>query len=403
MLPVLAWKNVWRSKKRSLIIVLAISFGLWGGLLAGAIMVGWGESMVETAIDRDLGHIQLHRLNFLKTREVTDTIEDGMAVLARLRSMPGVKAASGRTLIDGMAASPTATFGVSIQGIEPSVESSVTDIHERIVAGGYFSDNGKNRIVVGEKLAARLKLKLNSKVVLSFQAMDGSLVYGAFRVNGIFKSESSLFDESHVFVRQADLLRLCASPPVVHEIVVRASSSSRMPELEAALTSAWPGLSVQSWKTLSPEIAVTAAAMEGWSYVFVGIILVALVFGITNTMLMAVMERVQELGILIAVGMKRIKVFYMILLETLMLSFSGGVCGMVLGAGTIAVLSRTGIDFSAFASSLESFGAATVLYPFLPTGMYAALVGMIIAAAAIAATLPAMKAVRLEPAKAIRT
>lgn len=402
MLPALAWKNVWRSKKRSLIIIAAISFGLWGGLLAGAVMTGWGESMVETAINRDLGHIQLHHPDYSKTRDASDYIEDGTAVLAKVRSLPGVKAASGRTLIDGMAASATATFGANILGIDPAAEEAVTDIHALIVDGGYFTDDRKNRIVVGEKLAERLGLKLKSKVVLSFQALDGSLAYGAFRVNGIYKSASSLFDETHVYARQADLQKLLASEMIVHEIVVRAEDSKEAPGLETSLKKACPGILVENWKALSPEIAVTAAAMESWSMIFVGIILMALVFGITNTMLMAVMERAQELGILIAVGMKRRKVFFMIILETFMLSFTGGICGMFMGGGTIAVLSRTGIDFSAFASSLESFGAATVLYPFLPAGMYASLVAMIIVAAGVAATLPALKAVRLEPAEAIR-
>ena len=143
--------------------------------------------------------------------------------------------------------------------------------------------------------------------------------------------------------------------------------------------------------------------MESWSYLFVGIILMALVFGITNTMLMAVMERIQELGILMAVGMKRGKVFRMILMETVMLSITGGVCGMIAGAISITSLSRTGLDLTAFASSLESFGASTILYPFLPHVMYMELIVMIIAAACIAATMPAWKAIHLKPSEAIRT
>lgn len=403
MLTLLAWKNIWRNKKRSLIIIAAISLGLWGALLASALMMGWGESMVNTAIDRDLAHIQLHLPGFTRDRDINRFIPDGMEVIRRIRGMNGVKAVSGRTLVDGMAASATSTFGVSIAGIDPDQAKKVTDIDKLLIDGTYFGGKGKNPIVIGRKLAERLGLKLYSKVILSFQAMDDSLVYGAFRVGGIFQSESAQFDKSHVFVRQTDLLRLLNSPPVVHEIAVRTVSARRMAEVAAALTAAYPGLSVQTWKSLAPEIAVTAAAMESWSYIFVGIILMALVFGITNTMLMAVMERVQELGILLAVGMRKGKVFLMILLETLMLSLTGGICGMLFGRITIFVLSRTGIDFSAFAASLASFGAGTRLYPFLPAAMYFALVAMIIAAAVAAATIPAWKAIRLQPSEAIRS
>lgn len=403
MLALLAWKNIWRNRKRSLIIITAITFGLWGGLLAGAVMMGWGESMVNTAIDRDLAHIQVHRPGFTADRDVNLYIPEGAEILKNIRSAPGVKAASGRTLVDGMAASPVSTFGVRIEGIDPESEGRVTNIKDLLIDGQYFKTKKKNPVIIGKKLADRLNLKFNSKLVLSFQSMDNSLVYGAFRIAGIYKSESSAFDETHVFVQEKDLLRLLGSQSIVHEIAVRIDSAKSLPAVSDILKGEYPELSVETWKELSPEVAAMAAAMESWSYVFVGIILMALIFGITNTMLMAVMERVQELGILMAVGMKKGKVFIMILLETIMLSITGGVCGMIAGAVTITVLSGTGIDLSAFASSLESFGASTVLYPFLPVGMYAVLVVMIIVAASVASTMPAWKAIHLKPSEAIRT
>ncbi len=402
MLALLAWKNIWRNRKRSLIIITAITFGLWGGLVAGAVMMGWGESMVNTAINRDLGHIQIHRSGFTGDRGVNLYIPDGIEILQNIRSLPNVKAASGRTLVDGMAASPSSTFGVRIAGIDPENEGRVTSIKDILTEGTYFETDRKNPVIIGKKLADRLNLKIHSKLVLSFQSMDENLVYGAFRIVGIFKSESSAFDESHVFVLQKDLLRLFGSKPVIHEIAVRADSSKSIPSIFTALKKDYSGLSIETWKELSPETAAVAAAMESWSYVFVGIILMALIFGITNTMLMAVMERTQELGILMAVGMKKGKVFIMILLETIMLSITGGVCGMITGAVTITALSRTGLDLTAFASSLESFGASTILYPFLPAGMYFILVAMIIAAAGIASTMPAWKAIHLKPSDAIR-
>jgi ABC-type lipoprotein release transport system permease subunit len=403
LLVLLAWKNIWRNRKRSLIIITAITFGLWGGLLAGAVTMGWGESMVNTAIDRDLAHIQVHRPGFTGDRDVNLYIPRGIDILKDISSTPGVKAASGRTLVDGMAASPASTFGVRIEGIDPESEGRVTNFKDLLMDGQYFKTKKKNPVIIGKKLADRLNLKFNSKLVLSFQSMDNSLVYGAFRIAGIYKSESSAFDETHVFVRDKDLLRLLGSQPIIHEITIRVDSSKSLPAVSDTLKGEYPGLSVETWKELSPEVAAIAAAMESWSYVFVGIILMALIFGITNTMLMAVMERVQELGILMAVGMKKGKVFLMILLETIMLSITGGVCGMVAGAVTITALSGTGIDLSAFASSLESFGASTVLYPFLPVSMYIVLVVMIIVAASIASTMPAWKAIHLKPSEAIRT
>jgi ABC-type lipoprotein release transport system permease subunit len=135
MLISLAWKNVWRNKKRSLIILAAIAFGLWGGLMSGSIMMGMGESMVETAINRNLAHIQIHDKSYTKENEIFNFIPDGFKVIEQVRTIDGVKAVSGRTIIEGMAASPTSTYGVKIIGIEPQQAKQVTDIHEKIVKG----------------------------------------------------------------------------------------------------------------------------------------------------------------------------------------------------------------------------------------------------------------------------
>ncbi|NOY61200.1 MAG: ABC transporter permease [Calditrichaeota bacterium] len=403
MITSLAWKNIWRNKKRSLIIILATALGLWGCLLAGAIWMGWGESMVDTAIDRDLSNIQIHKKGYTQNKEATNFIPDGFRIIKETQSIAGVKAVSGRTLIDGMASSPISTFGVKIVGIVPAQAKKVTDIYNRLVEGNYFAGNGRNPIVIGKKLADRLGLKLHSKIVLSFQGLDGSLNYAALRIVGIYKTESSLFDQSNVFMQQADLLRLLNSKPIIHEIAIRTESARIMPQVYDALKTKYAHLAVQTWKELAPEVAFTSAAMESFTYIFLGIILFALLFGITNTMLMAVMERIRELGVLIALGMKKGKVFAMILLETILLSITGGVAGIVIGGLSIAYFSHTGIDLSALASSMETFGTSTLLHPFLPLDMYIALPVMIVITATISAVLPAWKAVHIQPSAAIRT
>ena len=403
MLTSLAWKNVWRNKKRSLIIVTALAFGLWGGLMSGAIMMGMGESIVDTAINRDLSHIQIHRTEYNKDKEIVNFIPNGVEMVQEIGSIQNVLAASGRMLIMGMAASPTSTFGVKIAGIKPDQEKNVTNIHEKLLEGNYFESEHRNQIILGKKLAKRLNLKLRSKIVLSFAGLDGSIVYIACRVVGIFKTESSLFDEMNVYVQQKDLFRVLNTEPIIHEIAIRATSSKLMPGLQTELEGKYSHLLIQNWKELAPDIAFLSDMMVQFTYLFVTIILFALVFGITNTMLMSVLDRVRELGVLIAVGMKKNKLFRLILLETIFLSLTGGFGGIIIGALTIYLLSFTGIDLSAISTSLESFGSSAMLYPYLPISMYIMLTIMIIIAANIAAIFPAWKAVRLEPARAIRT
>lgn len=202
MLLTLAWRNIWRNKKRSLIIMTAIAVGLCCGLFASATMFGMWDSMINSTIDRDLGHFQIHSKDFEEEKLITDTIPSFKNVLATLEKLKYVTGISSRVLIEGMASSATTSNGVRIVGISPDDEKKVTSIHNQISKGGYFEQDWKNQIIIGKKLADNLGIKERSKIILSFQGIDGSIIYGAFRVAGIFKTESSVFDKSNVFVKQ---------------------------------------------------------------------------------------------------------------------------------------------------------------------------------------------------------
>ena len=404
MLTQLAWKNIWRNKKRSLVIVLAITLGLWGGLFSGAIMMGMAESMVESAIDRYLGHIEIHSKKFKDDIQITNYIKDVKTVENAINEQDSIAGYSKRTILEGMAASASSSFGVKIIGIDRVAEKSVSRLYQKVIDGDYFDTQKRNQVVIGKKLADRLNLKLRSKIILTFQDIHGEIIYLACRITGIFKTESSIFDETNIFLRQVDLMRaLHQTETLVHEVAIRVKSAKYVPVVEQNLAKALPGLAVDTWEKMAPELAFVSSSMEAFTYLFVAIILFALLFGITNNMLMSVVERIRELGILTAVGMKKMRVFFMILLETIFLSMTGGVLGMTVGGFFIGFFNDAGIDLSAFATGLESFGSATMLYPFLPASMYIGLTIMILFAANIAALLPAWKATHLTPAEAIRT
>jgi ABC-type lipoprotein release transport system permease subunit len=239
-------------------------------------------------------------------------------------------------------------------------------------------------------------------VVLSFQNLEGDITYIACRVVGIFKTNSSQFDELNVYVSQSDIFRILESEPIIHEIAIRSKVIDNIDPLKDNLRRLFGDLQIESWKEMAPELAYLSQTTGIYMYIFVGIILFALLFGITNTMLMSVVDRIRELGVLIAIGMKKGKIFIMIVLESVLLSLTGGICGIVVGILSIGYYGENGIDLTAISTSLESFGATSILYPFLPTMMYFVLTILIVIAANIAAILPAWKATHLVPSEAIR-
>jgi putative ABC transport system permease protein len=403
MITTIAWRNVWRNKRRSAILIAAIAFGIWAGLIMIGLMYGAAEQQVQSAIETRTAHIQIHAPEFLGHKDIARTIPDGDSLLAALRRMPQVKAAAARVVVAAMAASATTGRGVTVYGVTPGDEKQVSDVAQHVIEGTYFATDKRNPIVISARLADKLGVRLGQKIVITSQSATGDISAGAFRIVGIFKTVSSMFDDTTVFALRDDLSSTFALDGKVHEIVLILRNIVDIDAVAASLQTRYPALDVKTWEEISPEVALTMSSTQQMNEIFMGIILIALIFGITNTMLMGVLERMRELGMVIALGMRHRSVFLMILLETLFLSLAGGAAGIVLGAASVALLGRTGIDLSMASRGLEAFGFSQVMYPVVPLREYPVVVGLVVLTAIIAAIYPGLKAVRLSPVRAIRT
>ncbi|MEX2088952.1 MAG: FtsX-like permease family protein [Bacteroidota bacterium] len=402
MLFGLAWRNVWRNRKRSLVLMTAIALGLSGGLFAVGVFVGIAESMVDSAIDRNLAHLQLHSHAYKANAVINNDLPNAGLLIDSLKQLRTVRGVSGRGVFDGMASSPTANTGVQIIAVNPQDEAAVSSIGRKINEGTYFEEVRQNPVLVGRKLAENLNLRLRSKLVLSFSGKDGSIIFVACRVAGIFETESSLFDGGTVYLRHEELSGLTGGEKLVHEVAIRLQSAEQVSETLASVSVMFPNVAVESWKDLAPELKLSAELTGVTMLFFLGIILFALLFGITNTMLMSVMDRVREFGVLMAIGMKRARVFNLIVLETIILSLTGGVIGVIVGALMVRTFASVGIDLSAFADGLSAYGISAVLYPFVPGEIYLQLSFLVIVTAVVAAVYPGFKATQMKPARAIR-
>jgi ABC-type lipoprotein release transport system permease subunit len=232
---------------------------------------------------------------------------------------------------------------------------------------------------------------------------SGEIVYGAFRIVGIFKTSDSVFDESNVFVLREDLAELTGfADNTASELIVRVEPREAGDAVAAQLAAAHPELLVRSWRELAPALQLAADFGGIFGIGFLAIILTALGFGIINTMLMVVMERTREIGMLMALGMARGGVFWMLLYETAFLSMVGGISGLILSVALLAWLSRVGVSMQAWAEGLAAFGYEAVVYPEVSTVFYFQVAGMVLLTAFLASIYPARRALKLLPAEAIR-
>jgi ABC-type lipoprotein release transport system permease subunit len=301
-----------------------------------------------------------------------------------------------------MISSPRAGAGVVISGIDPAREKEVTDMASRVREGSYFQSGKRNPVLVSHSLCEKLGVRLGSKIVLTFQDAQNAITAGAFRIAGIFRSENSLFDESNVFVLRETLARLTGLPARVHEIAVRLDRPADIENTAAKLHAGYPGLKIRTWKQIEPELEYLHEINKLMMFIFMGIILFALAFGIVNTMLMVVLERTRELGMLVALGMTRRKVFAMIVLETVFLSAAGALFGFLIGIAAVNGLGETGIDLGYFAEGLSSYGISHIVHPRLRAGDYPGLACLVAGTALLSSIYPAARALRINPARAVR-
>lgn len=400
----IAFKNVWRNKARSLIVIISVTLGLTGGIFAASVITGMVEQKVRMDINIEISHIQIHHPEFLKNFEGQYSIPNADSIARVISKMPDVKAVCTRGRLTGMAASPNSVAGVQIVAVDPVREKRVSTLFTTIpdTAGGYFTGTRKNQIVLGRKLADKLKVRLKSKIVIRFQNTDGNLTEAAFTVNGIYRTANNVFDETTVFIRKSDLNALNGTVDKSQEIAIMLTDIDRIPAVETMLKNRFPELEIRNWIELRPEMGLITSAIAMEVYIILGIILFALAFGIVNTMLMVVFERTRELGMLMGIGMSKSRVFRMIMLETVFLTTIGGVIGMMVSAFLVAWLHQKGIDLSAFSQGLGAYGFDPNIYPFIKNSLYLNLSLMIICTALLAAIIPARKALKLNPVEAIR-
>jgi len=403
MISSIAWKNIWRNRVRSGVIISAITIGMLAGVFTATFYKGWVNQRLEAGVETEVSHIQIHQPEFGENFELKNFIPESVKLAKDITQNDFVNGVSPRMVAQAMIASSETGTGVKILGIDPQMEKTVTNLYSKIPDGQYFEGVKRNPILIGKKLAEKLKVKLHSKLVITLQDSQGHLTNEAFRVCGIYSIGNGMFEEMNVFVLKTDLARFVQlDESTTHELVVHLKNHGELDISTKTLAEKHSELLVQNWKQMTPELGILNEYGNIYIYFFIGIILLSLGFGIVNTMLMAVMERVKEIGMLMAVGMSKFRVFWMLMLETVLLTLTGGFFGIVLGIAVTLATMKTGINLSFYAEGLEDMGYSSHVFPVIEFEMVSVIVILVFVTGLIASIYPARKALKYKPAEAIR-
>ena len=404
----IGWRNIWRNKKRSMVVILSIVLGLYGGLIISSLMITLNSQRMNTAINTYLADIQIHDKEFSREYSLSDTISNIHYLEEKLKKDNRVKAYSKRVVINGMLSNSTGSYGVNVLGINPKSEIKVTNVYTKIIEGDYFKSKRSNTMIVGKKLADKLNLRLRSKVVIAFQDVNGDITSLLFRIEGIFKSGNGMFDDYNVFVKNSAIFSNIPDLKSYHEIPILTinggvTTNSVNESLKLDLQKTNNTLDVKSWNEIAVELAYANQMLSSFLYIFMLIVLSGLSFGIINTMLMAILERKKEIGMLMSIGMTKIYIFLMISFETVFLSLVAIPFGLLITYITVDYFSVSGIDLSVVGSGLENFGVGTILYLKLPIKYYINLSLLVILISSISSIFPAIRALKINPAEATKS
>jgi len=432
----MAWRNIWRSPWRSAVVIGSMALGVWAGIF----MMGWATGLNDARtvgmLDDNVGHGRVVSAAY-EERPDADAILPGLpGLLAHLQADTQVTAMAPRVVVQALIQSGAGAAPSMVLGVYPNAEQSVFKASTNITSGRFLADATADEIVLGEELAKRLEVGVDDRMVLTFQDISGEVHSALFYVVGLYDGASNLLEETMLYVpalNVAQQMGLVDSAtlasgvafPVAHEVCFRVkdpyameaalqdlavldstrrytiSTKSSISSLEELEHNDQPWV-IKGWRSISPELGYADEIMAQSLLLFMTIILLAMAFGILNTMLMAILERTRELGMLMAVGMNKRRLFTLIVTETLLLSFAGLPIGLLLGHGTLSITSRTGITLKGVEQGLAEFGMSSTIYPVTVPQFYLPIAALVLVLAFLSALYPARKALKLNPIESMR-
>ncbi|MBN2720541.1 MAG: ABC transporter permease, partial [Proteobacteria bacterium] len=355
----MAWRNLWRNPRRTVITLFSMVFGLTMMIVGYALMDGMLAQMVRYATILGSGHVQIHHPDYLEDHLMYDTIRNPEKVLDTVMGT-GTGRAAPRIFATALASSGNLSAGARLWGIDPLQETRVTELHKHLEAGAWLGERAKGEVILGRNLSRTLSAGPGDEIILLTQAADGSLGNDLFTVKGVLKSIGEALDRGGVIMHKDDLSALIVLPGEIHEIAVRLENPDRLVESRKAISRSLenPDLEVRDWKQLFPEIDQYLGLSSTSMTIMLFVIFSIASLGIINTQLMSLFERTREVGIMRALGLGPFSVASLVLLETFYLTLLASLAGGALGALWSLRLEKQGWDISWIGGGFDFIGVA---------------------------------------------
>ena len=403
----MAWRNIWRNPRRTLLTVCAITFASVLLVFMLSFQFGSYETMINTSVKISTGHLQVQAEAYQEKKSIRFVIPEPQTIAKVVAQIPEVAAYTFRGQAFSLISSTDRTYGVVVTGIDPQKEARVSRLKQLMREGHFLAGNDRNQAVIGKLLARNLRAKIGDELTLLGQGRDGSIAATVVNIKGIFSSGIDEFDRAAMQIPLTTFQDTFSMDQAVHEIVIIGKSLSDVAEIKAKLQTALSALenrkklTALDWQELMPGLrqAIEMDLISG--LIFYGLLIVVVAFSILNTFLMAILERTKEFGVMMAIGTTPRRLTKVLLLESMTITLIGIIAGIGIGIAVTAYFQVHGIDFSGGSELLSQFGITGRMYPKL--SFLSVTIGpfMVLFFTFFAALYPALKIRRLRPVEAM--
>ncbi|MDH5393879.1 MAG: ABC transporter permease [Gammaproteobacteria bacterium] len=396
----LAWRNLWRNKRRTLVILLAIVLGVWAMIVTAAFMRGMIFQMLEDTVDNLAGHVQIHHSQYLDDPVINNSFDPDSHTISRITHDPRVLMWSDRIRLPAVVLSERETTGITMLGVNPARESKISFIGKSVVEGRFLNSSSDTGIVIGQALADKLETRLGKRIVLMSQDINNEIADRGFRIVGIYDAPLDPTEKAFVFVGKETAAKMVGLKGAISEIVLRLHDTDMVTPLVTEMDQLDHTIDVMSWLEVEPYLELMIQMMDTSMFIWYLIVFLAMAFGIINTLLMAVFERTREFGLFQALGQKPRFILFQVWLEAILMIIVGLLAGNFLS--WISVMATgDGIDVSVFARGMEMINMSNII-PFVITFNDLMIANITVAVLGMLTGLyPAWRASRLVPADAI--
>ena len=397
----LAWRNLWRNHRRTLIMLAAITVGVWAMIFMTALMRGMVDDMLLNGIRSLPGEVQIHHPQYRDDPSINNSISAPEDELLEALQGPQVSAWTSRVRVPAVISSERDTRGVILLGVEPETEVQVSFDADTIREGRFLEDSSDKGLVIGAKMADHLETDLGKRVVVMSQDPENNIADRGFRIVGIYKAKLASLEETYIYAGRDIVQTMLKMDNSVSEIAITGDDYRHVDQWYPYIEQA-AGRNVETlpWYEVDTYLGSMLAMMDGFVLVWIIIVFLALSFGLVNTLVMAVFERVREIGLMQALGMRPSTILYQILMESLLLLMIGLVLGNMIAVGTVIPL-QDGIDISVVAEGMEMMGTSSVLYPALKINDMIMANMIVIVLGLLTSILPAWRAASYDPIEAL--